>query len=87
MEEGGFSFVYHPGCPTNACLCGIDNGGEYYGEYDEHSFDEALELADGCDAVIFVCGEYAAWSGENAARVRLKQLRKCFLSIAVIHIR
>lgn len=71
MEEGGFSFVYHPGCPTNACLSGIDNGGEYYGEYDEHSFDEALELADGCDAVIFVCGEYAAWSGENAARVRL----------------
>ncbi len=71
MEESGYSFVYHPGCPYNAVLRGIDHDGEYDGEYDENSFDEALKLAADCDAVIFVCGECAEWSGENAARVRL----------------
>lgn len=63
MEEAGYNFVHHDGCPFTGKYCFHDT--------DESGFAEALELAKDCDEIIYVCGERAPWSGENRGRVSI----------------
>ncbi|MFR3482599.1 MAG: glycoside hydrolase family 3 C-terminal domain-containing protein [Clostridia bacterium] len=63
MEEAGYDFVHHDGCPFTGKYCFQDT--------DDSGFLQALKLAEDCDEIIYVCGERAPWSGENRGRVSL----------------
>ncbi len=63
LEDAGLRILHSEGCPFTGKYC--------FDSRDKSGFAEALEVARTCDEIIYVCGEKAAWSGENRGRVSL----------------
>ena len=63
LEEAGLDFLQSDGCPFTGKYC--------FDSQDDSGFAKALKMAEECDEIIYVCGEKAAWSGENRGRVSI----------------